>query len=105
MTVSVTSEQLLYIPNIFSPNGDGINDVLKWDGNRGVKEIALMEIFDRWGNLVFGFSHKTDDDPAGQWDGTLNGKQLNPGVFTYKAIVVYVTGETEVSYGDITLIR
>ena len=105
MTVSVTSEQHLYIPNIFSPNGDGINDVFRWDANNSVEEIALMEIFDRWGNLVFGFTHKTEDDPAGQWDGTLNGERMNPGVYTYKAIIQYVTGETEVRYGDITLIR
>ena len=105
MTVSVTSDQHLYIPNIFSPNGDGINDVLKWDANNGVKEIALMEIFDRWGNHVFGFSHKTDDDVAGRWDGTFKGERLNPGVFTYRAVVAYVTGKTEVKYGDITLVR
>lgn len=105
MTVSVTTDQHLYIPNIFSPNGDGVNDILRISADDGVQEISIMEIYDRWGNLVFGFTHKSPHDPAAQWDGLFRGERMNPGVFTYKAIIVYVTGETEVRYGDVTLIR
>ena len=105
MTVSVTTDQHLYIPNIFSPNGDGVNDILRISADDGVQEISAMEIYDRWGNLVFGFTHKSPDDPAAQWDGLFRGERMNPGVFTYKAIIVYVTGEREVRYGDVTLVR
>jgi gliding motility-associated-like protein len=105
MIVNVTSEQQLYIPNIFSPNGDGVNDMLRISADEGVQEIAVMEIFDRWGNLVFGFTSKKPDDPAAQWDGLFKGERMNPGVFTYKMIILNTSGEREVRYGDITLLR
>ena len=105
VTVSVTSEQQVYIPNIFSPNGDGVNDVLQISMGNGVVEIAVFEIFDRWGTLVFGAEHILPDDPGLLWDGRMKGETMNPGVFTYKAIIVYTSGERVVKYGDITLIR
>ena len=105
MNLSVITKQHLYIPNIFSPNGDGVNDVLQIGADDGVREISAMEIFDRWGNLVFGFEHKAPDDPEAHWDGLFKGQVLNPGVFTYKAVILYASGETKLRYGDVTLMR
>ena len=105
MNLSVITKQHLYIPNIFSPNGDGINDVLQIGADDGVREISAMEIYDRWGNFVFGFRHKTPDDPEAHWDGLFKGQALNPGVFTYKAVIEFKSGEQEVRYGDVTMVR
>jgi gliding motility-associated-like protein len=105
VTVQVTTDHKLYIPNIFSPNGDGINDVVMISADDGVREISSFSIFDRWGNLVFAADHFQPNDPTISWDGKLHGEAMNPGVFTYRVIIVYVTGETEVRYGDLTLIR
>ena len=55
-----------YIPNAFSPNSDGVNDVFKGTGI-GIKTYTLM-VYDRWGNLVF-----TSNDLETGWDGTFNG--------------------------------
>ncbi len=105
VTIAVTREQQLYIPNIFSPNGDGINDVLQISADAGVRELSVMEIYDRWGNLVFRFEHKSPDDPTAHWDGSFNGQALNPGVYAYRVVIEFASGETEVRYGDVTLIR
>ena len=101
-TVFVSTDRNFYIPNIFSPNGDGINDVITVYTSDDVETVLAFSIFDRWGNLVFA---KTDSDPVMEWDGTFNGKPLNPGVFTYKALVRYSDNQIESRYGDITLIR
>jgi len=105
MTVTVTTDQNVYIPNIFSPNGDGVNDVLSISVGEDVEEISSFSIFDRWGNLVFGAEHILPNDPTISWDGKMKGEVMNPGVFTFKLVVVFANGEREVRYGDITLLR
>jgi gliding motility-associated-like protein len=105
LTIFVNTDHKIYIPNIFSPNGDGINDVLKISADESVQEISSFSIFDRWGNLVFGVEHKQVDDASLFWDGKMKGEAMNPGVFTYRAVIVFVNGERRVVYGDITLIR
>ena len=66
----------LYVPNGFSPNGDGQNDVLYVRGG-GVTGM-YWAIYDRWGERVFETS-----DPKQGWDGTYKGKNLDPAVFVY----------------------
>ncbi|MGB3081080.1 MAG: gliding motility-associated C-terminal domain-containing protein, partial [Saprospiraceae bacterium] len=93
-----------FIPNIFSPNGDNINDVFTIQFNAGAEVISLEgDIFDRWGNHVFG----SDRYPF-TWDGTFDGKPMNPAVYVYKFTLVYSNGVdvlTEKVTGDVTLVR
>ncbi|MCH2214653.1 MAG: PKD domain-containing protein [Flavobacteriales bacterium] len=86
------------VPNSFSPNGDGINDVLRVLG----QGIARMEfkIFNRYGQLVF----ETDNQNE-SWDGTFKDKELNAGTFVYTLEVVFAEGQREVYTGDVTLVR
>ena len=105
ITVHVLQEKGLYVPTVFSPNGDNINDRFLLSGKTNIREIALLEIFDRWGNKVF---HETDfqpGDPASAWDGTWKDKPQNPGVFGYRVIATYIDGSQQVFVGDVTLIR
>jgi gliding motility-associated-like protein len=108
VSVFVASDHDIYIPNIFSPNGDGINDVLTISAGDGVEQITSFEIFDRWGNLVFSVNNISSGSTSISWDGRFKGKEMNAGVFTYKMILT-LKGEvgdfTELRYGDITLIR
>jgi gliding motility-associated-like protein len=105
LIIFVNTDHKIYIPNIFSPNGDGINDVLKISTDESVQEIASFSIFDRWGNLVFVAEHKHVDDPSLFWDGKMKGEVMNPGVFTFKMVAVFKNGERELRHGDITLLR
>lgn len=95
----------LFIPNVFSPNGDQINDRLVISAGASVERIDQFSVYDRWGNLVYRAQHFLPNDPAQAWDGRMNGDLLNPGVFTYQLMAVYVDGRREVRFGDVTLVR
>jgi len=92
-----------FIPNVFSPNGDGVNDVFSIQFNEDAKIISVMgDIFDRWGNNVY-----SSDDLHFTWDGTFHGTTMNPAVFVYRFTLVYSNGVNEVTEkltGDVTLI-
>lgn len=88
----------VYVPNTFSPNNDGRNDVFQVYAI-GLKEFDL-KIFDRWGTQVF-----SSNDITIGWDGTFNGTKLNPGVYVYQLRAVLQNDDPLLKYGDITLIR
>ncbi len=88
----------VYLPNAFSPNQDGKNDIL-YVREHNVLELSLR-IFDRWGNMVF----ETEDSRNG-WDGTYEGELLKPAVFVYILKGLCVTQEPFYKQGNITLMR
>lgn len=95
---------LFYIPNVFSPNDDQVNDVFSIQFNAGAEINTLIgDIFDRWGNHIF-----RSTELSFAWDGTLRGEPLNPGVYVYVFTFTYSNGVTMVTktvMGDITLMR
>ena len=105
VTIQIKSDSEMYVPNIFSPNGDGINDYFTIALGDDVERISSLSIFDRWGTLLYGVESIFPSDPSLAWDGKFNGQSLNPGVFTYKLILIFKDGQRAVHYGDITLIR
>lgn len=105
VTVFVVERGQIYIPNVFSPNGDGTNDHVRITAHPGVKRIVTLKFYDRWGNLMFGRDDFTPDDPSGWWDGKYNGEDLNPAVYAYYIEIELVTGRIERRSGDITLVR
>lgn len=88
----------IYVPNGFSPNGDGRNDVLFVRGN-SIDEMEFT-IFDRWGERVF-----QSDNPSNGWDGTFRGKLLTSDVYAYYLRVRCFNGQEYFEKGNITLIR
>lgn len=96
--VTVLYDPVIFVPNIFSPNQDGNNDVLFVRG-KGIESMTFY-VYDRWGEKVF----ETTDKSIG-WDGTLRGKKMNPGVFVYYLEGVYKDGNSFSQKGDVTLIR
>ncbi|RAJ83065.1 gliding motility-associated-like protein [Chitinophaga dinghuensis] len=94
----------IFIPNTFSPNKDGVNDIFYIRG-RGVQEVKSMKIFNRWGQLIFErYSFPTDDITKG-WDGTFKGQMLPPDVYVYFAEVVCDKGGLGLLKGNLTLLR
>ena len=88
----------MFVPNAFSPNGDGVNDELKVNG--ACLQTLTFMIFNRWGEKVF----ETTDVNVG-WDGTYHGDKLNTGVFVYRLEGKTIEGKGYSSKGNITLIR
>jgi gliding motility-associated-like protein len=99
------SEQTVYIPNIFSPNGDGVNDVFFIMANPSVALVRRFDVFDRWGELVFQASNVQPNDPQSGWDGTFYGRLMNPQVFVWVVEVVLVNGAEIQLRGDVALVR
>ncbi len=88
----------VFIPNAFTPNGDGKNDLLQVYGNT---ITALdMKIFNQWGELIF-----TMKDVSSKWDGSYKGKQQPVGVYIYVAKVKLQSGNTITKKGSVNLIR
>ncbi len=95
------SESNIYIPNAFTPNNDGLNDFFEIFPNEKIDEISTFQIFDRWGNLVYNFTNETQI----RWDGRLNNKILNPGIYVYQIEFSLITGRTILESGSIQLSR
>lgn len=98
-------ESDIYIPNVFSPNGDGVNEFFEVTFRFPDRSmINQMMIFDRWGNLVFERKGSGIGDNV-RWDGTYMGRDLQPGVYTY-AIQYQAEGEApQWRRGDVTIAR
>jgi len=95
----------VYIPNAFTPNGDGTNDLFTLFANERVVNIESMLIFDRWGALIFENKDFDHSQLEFGWDGKHKGEDLNPAVFVYTFVVTLDDGTTQRISGDITLIR
>lgn len=108
-TVRVIVEALrkVFIPNAFTPNDDGLNDVFWVSTGFGVVSIESFEIFNRWGDLVYRISSPVpaDNNSGLGWDGSFGGKLLEPGVFAYRINVRFADDAIITYQGDVTLIR
>ena len=105
LTLRVDRRPDIWVPNVFSPNGDDINDLVSVFAGPGIQEVAEFEIFDRWGELVFGnYSFPPNQIELG-WDGRFKGEMMQPAVFVYKANVTLIDGTSAIVSGDITLVR
>ncbi len=105
VTLIVSHRSDIFIPNIFSPNGDGVNDRLSVFASQEIAQILLWKIFDRWGNMVFSATLFQANDPSVAWDGTHRNRHLNPGVYAYQLEALTVSGARLYHHGNITLIR
>lgn len=88
----------VYVPNAFSPNGDGHNDMEHVYGN--CIESMDFTVFDRWGNKVF----ESENVKLG-WDGTYKGQAMNTGTFVYYMHAAMLDGTIVNKHGNITLVR
>jgi len=96
---------IVFLPNTFTPNGDGLNDIFMIRG-LAATQINYFKVFDRWGKQVFSAGNGQPNDPKWGWDGTdLNGQQLNPAVFVYMYEIECINGDVVTGKGNVTLVR
>jgi gliding motility-associated-like protein len=105
LLITVNREKPVYIPNIIHPNADGSNNIFTVYAGQEVRQIRTMQIFDRWGELLFENRNFLPNDEFYGWEGRAKGQDVSPGVYIYLIEVEYVDGETEVFSGDVTVIR
>ena len=100
-TIIIEPEFTLYIPNAFTPDGDGLNDFFAPQGAHF--DSFEMEIYNRWGEKV---AHPNPSRGEGLWDGAINGKDMAPqGVYVYKLWLKDFKGQRHYYIGNVTLIR
>ena len=100
LVVFVTHEHSLFIPNAFSPNGDGYNDFFSFY-TKGISRVLSLRIYSRWGETVYD-SDSSDGEP---WDGTFKGKPAPLGVYVYVVRAETFDGGVLQESGNLTLLR
>lgn len=106
VTVNVVDNKPVFIPNAFSPDGDGVNDGFTLFAGPAVEAIEYLQIFDRWGGMVFESNGEFQPNETSLgWDGKVEGKLVNPAVFVYQFRVRFLNGEIVNYAGDVTVIR
>lgn len=94
----------VFIPNTFSPNNDGMNDMFYPRGT-GLFQIKTMRIFNRWGEIVYERNAFMPNDASKGWDGTYNGKKLTPDVYVYTIDILCDNNSVLTFKGNIALIQ
>lgn len=92
------ANRVLYLPNIFSPNGDEQNDVFRVRGEN--IETLHLAVYNRWGEKVFESQNKNDG-----WDGNYKGKPCSADVYVYHATIIFEDGTETSRKGNVTLVR
>ncbi|MEL6274060.1 MAG: gliding motility-associated C-terminal domain-containing protein, partial [Bacteroidota bacterium] len=98
--VSVIPTANVYIPNAFSPNFDGINDVFQPFPDQSVATIANFQVFDRWGSQVYSY---TPSEDLG-WDGNINSQPASAGAYVYTLKVTLLNGQERSFEGVVMLL-
>lgn len=97
--VKIDIVETFFIPNAFTPNGDGLNDVFRIE-NIGYQGTGAFQIYNRWGQLVF----ETHDVTAA-WDGTYKGRPAEPGTYYYIVILNDRNGNSTTYKNSLNLLR
>lgn len=100
VTIQVVREGVVFVPNAFSPNGDGLNDLLL-PRIIGYSQISSFNIYNRWGERVFG----TTNENAPAWDGSYNSRPAEMGTYFWHMVLQNQLGEQVEAKGDVLLIR
>jgi gliding motility-associated-like protein len=95
----ICTDDAIFIPNTFTPNGDQKNDVFRIR-SYGMSHISLFRVYNRWGELIF----ETNNINEG-WDGTWKGELCFPAVYVYYVEGVCSDGTKLLKHGNVTLVR
>lgn len=104
LAIEVRPVPKIYVANAFSPNQDGINDILFVQG-KGNAVLNSFMVFDRWGNQVFLIEDRLINKAESGWDGTFKGQKMNTGLYFWKATLDFLNGEQKVFAGEVVLVE
>ncbi|MCB0631489.1 MAG: gliding motility-associated C-terminal domain-containing protein [Saprospiraceae bacterium] len=103
LDVQVKRDYNIFIPNAFSPNEDGVNDVFYINAAEGIRLLHL-EVVDRWGNVVFQRNDLAANDPGSAWDGRFRGILVPSGVMVYALEAELASGERVILSGELAVV-
>ncbi|HKK76020.1 MAG TPA: gliding motility-associated C-terminal domain-containing protein [Saprospiraceae bacterium] len=106
LRVNVDKTRRVYFPTAFSPNGDGTNDDFGVFGGADVREVRGLEVYNRYGQLVFRRGPHLPNTQVHNWNGaSTTGEELPPGSYIYWAEILFVDGQVEIFKGEVSLLR
>ncbi len=105
LTIQVLKIRDVYVPNVFSPNQDGINDKLVIYAGPEANAISSFKIFTRWGEQIYDEQNFLPNDMQFGWDGESNGRNVGSGIYIWMAEIDFIDGERIVYSGDVALVR
>ena len=105
VNIYVNKDRAIFSANIFSPIAFGEDAKFSILGGQQILQVLSLDIFDRWGNLIYSGSGLPPNSTEQGWDGTFNGTLVEPGVFVWRATVEYLDGFIQEHTGTITLIK
>jgi len=100
--ILVDETRRVYVPNAFSPNGDGFNDYFYLQSSDPATIISF-QVFNRWGSIVFETTDAQLNQAQTGWDGMIKGKTAQPGVYVWQTEVLFFDGKTERWNGNVTV--
>ena len=94
-----------FVPNSFTPNGDGQNDVFYPRSGSSLSKIKSFRVYDRWGELVFERHNISANDASNAWDGSYHNETPRPEVYVWVLDAICSSGKTESLKGSVTIIK
>ncbi len=104
-SIELVPEPKIYIPNVFSPDGDGLNDYFTVYSNSAVSMVQSLTIFNRWGDKVYEAEEFPTNDTNIGWDGKYRGKLENNNVYTYYAVLQDTSGNEIEKVGTVQILK
>ncbi|HMQ48260.1 MAG TPA: gliding motility-associated C-terminal domain-containing protein [Saprospiraceae bacterium] len=105
LTVRIDDAFRVFVPNAFSPNDDGRNDLFFPYLGSEFSRINYWYIMDRWGGMVYSQTNVTPNDTSMGWDGSIRGKLAPTGVYTYVMELELINGQRIIQEGEVHLLR
>jgi hypothetical protein len=103
--VTVVRDERIFIPNVLATEAENQNALFTVYSAGEVRSIPLLQIYDRWGELVFERKNIPPNEPILGWDGRWNNRPVDPGVYIYVVQLEIIDGSIETRKGDITVLR
>ncbi len=104
-SVEILPDPKIYIPNVFSPDNDGLNDWFTVYGNESIDKVSLLMIYDRWGSLVFEATDFPINQDSEGWNGRIRNIATTSDVYTYHAIILDTAGNEILRSGSVQLLK
>jgi gliding motility-associated-like protein len=98
-------DKSLFVPNTFTPNGDGQNDVFYPRCGSDITKVTVFRVYNRWGTLLFERENINPNDAANSWDGSFQGSLPLPDVYIYVVDAICENGKVINKKGSVTVIR
>lgn len=101
--VNVSGDKHIFVPNVFTPDHDGVNDHFAPEPGPDVAQIERFAVYDRWGSCVYSSGQTTQGRQPG-WNGYYRGRKANQGTYAWVMTVRFTDGEVRVLKGAVTLL-